>query len=593
MRKMNAQNKFTKIVFAVLISLLTVSGVFAQVSVTYKFNSNNVNVVGLTCANSDCSQTTTSPFTSTQSTTSGQITVSYPNPAPANGYGVWYLANGYVPLKSMVYIPNSGDESLSYNINFNKKTACRATVESLGVINTGYINEPLQINVGSALDAETNSAFQLSQAQPKFTPSGFDSIFSADTNITLKILDASNNNVVYEQTVQKSIPASTSVNTTFSWTPTISKDYKAVVESKVVDDQCDVSSVIVDNSQKSFSVLVDRPRLQCYTLLNDLEVDKAQPMKNQQLTFTFRKITNEADANVNLVAKDTKVTYTMKNNDNGQLTSVDAVLAASNSAQFSSNSFTFTPTQVGNYTFSVTGKANTCSYVNNIPETLSISMGVLDNTFSATFQIKDDTNNLPINGARVNVFGNGVNIFKTTNLTGEAKVNGLLPGTYTYKLTHSGYLTRTATFTVVDKDVLILATMHPGQGESVTTPDTLEPTAQVQALLVEPIIISNRLMIKQILIVEEALKPEEDLQVLITMKNIGTDELENVRASTFLWDLNQWATAGSIDLSENEEDTVTARLTVPKGQGRNLYPVRFSIGNSDVSRVIHRDIIVK
>ena len=577
-----------------MISVVTALSAFAQVDVTYNFNQNSVTSVGFTCINSDCSNVTNTPFTFSGSTSNGKITHSYLNPSTANGYAIYFFSEGYVPFKGMINIPNSGNEVLSYNINFYKKSNCAATVDSLSVVNTAYKNEPVQIGVVAALDADTHSAFSLTQSLPKYIPQGFDSHLSVDTQIKVTVVDQTTGITAFTQTQTTSIYANQKSTVNFVWTPTTSNKYVVMVESKATDNQCDASTVLTQNSQKTFTVLSERPKLACYSLVNDLEVSDATPLRNQLLTFNYKKITNEGDASGNLIVKPTAATYKITNVNTGNVTTMTQTLGAnSDTVNPTTQSFTFTPPEAGNYTVEVSGKSSSCAYITNYEEKIIMNLSVADNRYNVHFQLKDDTNNNPVVGARVNVFGNGVNIFQTTNGTGQATVKSLSPGTYTYKLTHPKYVTRTGTVIVLDSDVFLFLTMSPGAGETITTPDTVPAAPVVQELLAAPIVIENRLMIKSILIVEEAVRPNEDLQVIVTLKNIGANDLEDIKTSMFSWDLNEHTSAPVVDLNNNQIKSVNMRITVPKDSEKNTFPIRFSIGNSDLRRVIHREIIVR
>jgi hypothetical protein len=109
----------------------------------------------------------------------------------------------------------------------------------------------------------------------------------------------------------------------------------------------------------------------------------------------------------------------------------------------------------GNYSYTV-------SKTGYISQTKSISVNTTDvmdvvtllvPEYSATFTVTDGTTNLA--GASVKIG----TVTVTSGVDGKAVLTGLTAGTYSYTVTKAGYVTRTGSVTVVDKDVAVSVTM--------------------------------------------------------------------------------------------------------------------------------------
>ncbi len=86
--------------------------------------------------------------------------------------------------------------------------------------------------------------------------------------------------------------------------------------------------------------------------------------------------------------------------------------------------------------------------------------------------------------------------------------------------------------------------------------------------------------------------PGEELQILITIENIGDEKLKGLKMMAMSDDLAEVAYSGPFDLGRNDQVTKRLILDVPYWAQRDEYPLRITIQNNDVKRVVYRFIEV-
>ena len=233
----------------------------------------NVSAIGYVCTNGDCS-TIGNTLWGGAAINSGALDnmqLTYPTTLQnANGYGVYYYTPDYITWESN---PNwwgttETDPQGPYNVYVGKKEGCHAPIDTFTVVNDVQPNVPLVIGIDASLDSTTYAAIRQAGPLDYIPPNLANQYYSVDTRITLEIYDW-NDNLVETQVQDTVISFSGSVRVEFTWTPTISGDYRAIAYTDVTDSKC--SSSIQQETQKNFHVLSEDPRNMCYTLLNNLD----------------------------------------------------------------------------------------------------------------------------------------------------------------------------------------------------------------------------------------------------------------------------------------------------------------------------------
>ncbi len=460
--------KLLLIVVAMLVFAAVASAASAVVDVTYNFNQNNAEAEAYNCLNDDCSSVGafSGDFPNGQTTTNGQLTVRYPTYLASDyGYAIFYFAQGYVPkaYRADWY----GNGATSFNINFNKIAECRATVNSIVVINDAQPNIPLVISTSASLDALTWSPFKEYENFVDYVPPArIADYYSADTIVTLEVYDASNNIVntqAYAYTAANGNPLymDNAIAAEFSWTPTIAGSYRAVIRSDVVDNQCAAS--VPMSSEKGFSVLSSQPANQCYMILNNLYVQN-WPETGYPTYIDFESITNYADASSVLTPVPSTMTVKVADLAGTVVYSqTETFAAAPDPVNALFHQFGWTPSASGDYIITVTGAPSTslCAGSNTYDE---ISTGVYVNDaggYSLAFNIVDAITGLPIEGATITMANTRV----TTDASGAAAITGLEEGDYYYEITHPNYA-GVSDWVHVAGNIELMLTMWPAQGVS-------------------------------------------------------------------------------------------------------------------------------
>ncbi|MBI4144499.1 hypothetical protein HY486_04590 [Candidatus Woesearchaeota archaeon] len=419
---------------AILLAILLAAPfVNAIAEITYKFPIKNVEIEAYDCLNNDCSQTRQFSGTFPQGTTTnnGQITIKFPSTlATSQGYAIYYFSKGYLPEEARATwhtFGNQGIAKATINIPIEKKAVCRAVIDNFEIINDAHANLPLKIDVSASLNADTHSAFALSDNDVTFIPEHRKKEFySVDTRVKLKISDE-NENTINEQSAkferENALFAGTKAKTQFTFLPIKESKYKATVQTEITDNQCQKQES--QTSTKEFIALSDSPRNECYTILNNLRTTKEEPF-----TIGFTKISNKAnefpinDQRYGIMPVPTEIQYKIK--DTIQTEELSANPDSINPTTHT-KSFVLQP---GKYEIEVTAKAKgQCT--KNTPETMSMTFTIPEKPrFNLTMQVLNNKGK-PVDNAVIVL---GEKTKKTDN--GIAKFLNLIPGAYAYTISH-------------------------------------------------------------------------------------------------------------------------------------------------------------
>ena len=75
--------------------------------------------------------------------------------------------------------------------------------------------------------------------------------------------------------------------------------------------------------------------------------------------------------------------------------------------------------------------------------------------------------------------------------------------------------------------------------------------------------------------------------------NRGNQDLEDMKISASILELDVYATAGPFDIDEDERVTKSLILQIPKYAEPGYYYARISISNNEVRRVVYREFIIE
>ena len=642
---------------AMLVFAAVATAASAVVDVSYNFNLNNAEVEAYNCLNDDCSAVGafSGSFPNGQATASGQLAIRFPTYLASDyGYALYYYSSGYVPME---YRANwYGNGATAFNINFYKINECRATVESIVVVNDAAPFVPLQISTSASLSALTWSPFtQYENFVAYVPPARIADYYSADTVVTLEIYDVSGNIVdtqaqSYTAATGNALYMDNAVAPVFSWTPALAGSYRAVIRSDVIDNQC--ASTAPMSSEKEFSVLADLPANQCYMILNNLYAQD-WPEVGYPTFIDFESITNHADASSQLTPVPSQIDVNVADQNGNVVYSQTAnVEAAPDPFNALFHQFGWTPGEAGEHTITVSGIASTMLCAgSNAYDTISTKVYVNEpGRFSLAFHFVDGITGQPIQGATITVANTQIR----TDASGAAAIAGLEQGDYYFEATHPNYETFVGNVFVGGNVELMLA-MWPGQGVSrysvtftVTDAENnnaisgatidfagnvaqtdeygmyqfigvvsgiydyvassagylpASGTIDVNADLVSHISLSRNpefwpepefgIHISAIRIpAAYEYKAGDTVEVTLSFSNSGDENLEDIKAYVTIPEFAVKDVVGPFDLKKNKKITETLYIELPEDAEAQSYYARIVIDGDKVKRVVYREFEV-
>lgn len=503
--------------------ILVVSSSFASayVDVTFNFDQNNVQSLIYNCLDENCNNVASFSGTFESETTDGNLEVIFPSTLMSEfGYAVYFFSEGYIPKEYVSTFHSYGDDEhyeLSYDIDFNKVQECQSLIDEFTVVKDTFAYEPLQIDVSSSLDAVTASAFSSINNGVGYVPQEMkDEYYSSDVEVELVIEDQ-NGNVVKTLTEDFTIYMNEQADVEFSWTPEDEGKYTATVTSNVIDSQCSLPTLDA-SSAKEFNVLPGRPTNEYYTILNDLDVDNSYPVAKEELTFTYTKISNYADSNHDLTPVGTEVIYYIYYNGDLIDSWNDVLNANSDYMNPTTQTFTYTPENSGQYVVIVDGVASD-DLNNGNPnnsERIILNFNVADvPAYEISFQVRDSVSGEAIENALITINGQ---VSGTTDLMGALTFVGLESGTYTYVSEHDNYQTRDGSVQVINGNMEVYFTMV-----STSIDDPVDPIDPVDPPVTTDITFTNN----PLTIAYVAVPYEFDLDAISSNSNSITFEKVN------------------------------------------------------------------
>ncbi|MBW2982373.1 hypothetical protein KY343_05820 [Candidatus Woesearchaeota archaeon] len=102
----------------------------------------------------------------------------------------------------------------------------------------------------------------------------------------------------------------------------------------------------------------------------------------------------------------------------------------------------------------------------------------------------------------------------------------------------------------------------------------------------------NELAISRVMM-NDIINSEDILQLNIKFDNRGNQDLEDIRISATILDLDVYDSEGPFDLDEDEQTIKNLFLIMPEYAEPGYYYVRISVSNNKVRRVIYREFIIE
>ncbi|RMD57622.1 PKD domain-containing protein [Candidatus Woesearchaeota archaeon] len=425
------------------------------------------------CNDSNCSSVSAFPGSIIKGPEANDSVIfRYPDTlASPYGYVEFFVAKGYRPLEGKHDWHSFGDPTIyntSENNTFTKyPNVCKATVSAINLTNTARVNEPLSIDALAQLDAQTSSAFRtLSNGVDYIPPFLIQEYYAADTLVYLDILDE-NNTVIHTQVANftaqngNAIVADTSLPVQFTYSPSQSGNYTARLTASVVDDAC----TSYENTSSTTPFTVTSVQGQFYSIISDAYAQPSNPLPGQNITVFYSKITNHVQNDTNLsptiTPVQTDVDYLVTKDGSTIYNVTGLTLFANSDANTSEQyNFSFTASESGIYTISISARANSALPTTEQEifgnTTFQLNVFSTSNNNTITFSVKNQSGVL-LEGAKVTLDD------KTANTTsnGTATFENVSSGDHNYTVSLAGYNNATGILSVTaDETISITLTSN-------------------------------------------------------------------------------------------------------------------------------------
>ncbi len=461
--------KMTKILTISIMFLLLIAGSVAAATYTnvgpavgnyeldkfYDKHGNPVEVEGYLreCTDDNCDAPANGHY---YTNTDDELLYTYPYSDTPKDYAGYAFAHGYAP-KQWTRIDNwnpGGEDSYlgTYEHTMNKIDGCRAPMTGFSLNYYDEVNrqvkvgEPITVSVKTKIDGEIVSAFVHNGQPPFMIPEGYEDWYDADTEVNLKVYDPDGTKV-YEDTKTLHIMANSEEQVEFTgWTPSeVGPGYSAVVETTIVDEMCESTTTETWNDE--FAV-VDPVSELCFTNMQNMEFSDDFPKVGEELTITFERLSNYRDNVLNRYSIETEVVVDITKDGESMegFPQTRGYEATGDADSLESASIVITPTEVGEYlvTLKGTGDDGRCNDLSNEPRTISQTKYIYEQpSHDLTITVEDADTFTAIDGAEVQITGDGYDQTLATGADGTITFTGLSYGDYMYEAEHASYTKNT------------------------------------------------------------------------------------------------------------------------------------------------------
>lgn len=238
------------------------------------------------CSDASCASL---DYSSNQTINSGSATNQYSIAGPGTIYtGEYDYKACYLPH---LYVVDTNDGTgagpWDYSINFVKKAACSADINSIA-LSQSTINKGQPVTI----TANVSSAFVDPGTGPNTVPEDIKNVYSSDANVTLVVKNSSGS-VVYASSSFPDIYMSSNQNVSFVYTPNLGDIYAIEIRTNATDCAC--SGFTERQSSTPLTVLNNIPTLGD---VKESPIDPATYLKNG--AYQFNVTVNDADGTVDL-----------------------------------------------------------------------------------------------------------------------------------------------------------------------------------------------------------------------------------------------------------------------------------------------------
>ena len=528
-------------------------------------------------------------------THNGTLTVRFPDSlATQYGYALFAVdeSEEYRPLEIGPAVVHSHGNSFIFesdlDLEFTKIAHCRSLVHDMSVVNTARPNIPLVVAMDAALYAETVSAFRKVDNGIGFVPGLIDDWYSAETRVVLEIIDDDTGAVIHQDSRMLNLYADSSQRVEFSYVPRNEGRYSARIRSEVTDSACEV--VTPESSVKMFEVLDDVPNDECYTLLNNLELDNAFPQPGNVVAASVNKISNYANT-FGVLSPVATLVQILVSGPAGETVYSNFVQVGANANAVDpfSIGFSWLAQRSGIHRVTVSAIADDfrCDLRPNSMEIISTEVFVEDPVggnpgdqpdpedfaFDVTFFVRDEATGADIEDAKVRFVENALS--DETNDDGVATIDNVVNGVYTFKVTHEDYESVTGIVVVDNADEQVVVELDFDLGDDFEESDRTH-------IAVSSVRIPS----------SESVMPGEVLELSVNLDNDGNNRLEDAQATVTILELGVHDSVGPFDIRTGESMTKRLFVNIPEWAQEGVYNARVTIGAGKHTRVVYREIRV-
>lgn len=596
-----------KKLLGLIVVLLMATAVAADVTQTVNFvDANGQPIAGTTTYLQYDHHTDGSLTFKDKETVSGtSTTINYATnlPSGVDWYWTFFLKDGFLPY----FMENSwgGTGTITDTVDFKKAEYCHAPIREFSAVNVEDSSKPLIINVEASLNGTVYSPFVFN---PEWTDVSnfirtefrdqYSEHFSATTQVRIRVIDLETNTVVHTDAETLELFVDESENFQFEWEPRSNGEYKIVAESEVLDNQCDATTKYVeyDNIEEIRVFREQELADSCFASIpSGIILTPIEPVVNQEATISGTKTSNSFDRDQNPTPVDTEIEVTIWDSNNVEVfNDVELYDANEDASTVEPFEFHWIPTEAGRHTLRLEAISNSdlCENINaeevhelafTVNEegknyaprisTIPDKRVLIDTTPQWTIDLWDFTSDETPDDQIIYTINESDTTVIDCNLD-----NGLITCDRANAL-------GTNTITVTATDAQGLTTVRSFNVNVVNSNDNTDEEEEEEDYG-DDLYISNLGLISG-----EYFFPGEEVRLNVQVKNKGND-LEDIRITAVIPELNIRRSAGPFDLDHNEGESRTMLLQLPDDAEAGEYGVRFIMRDSEhkVNRIKYRTI---
>ncbi len=276
-----------------LFSLFLIAFVSADVDVTYEVHYgiieedlslneteeivSDFNVYGYTCSDIFCSSYELVPSL-TGSSSSNEITLTYPINLIDNSYTLYFEKDGYVGWEQYnITWHGTGVLGEKQRVYLSKKRIGTAEIEDFSVESSLGLNKVLWTNVSVELSSEILSAIIDNQ----FTEIPIDESVLTLVGVEIYLEDS----LVWEDSQDVEIAYSSSEEVVFSYIPDVVGEYEVLVYTEVIDEK--ILNSIRQEESKNVLVFDYGKTNFSYSFIENFSMNPTDPEKDEEVEFTI------------------------------------------------------------------------------------------------------------------------------------------------------------------------------------------------------------------------------------------------------------------------------------------------------------------